>query len=94
MPDGARLSRNGSELDAVDKGLLKRNVFDARVVEAVDIVPVWSQSRRAPSRAILTVDLLLLVVLVLDGGEEDGGLVREKDTVGFLQSVMAHRKKT
>ena len=40
VPDRARLSRDSSELDTVDQWLLERNVFDARVVESVDIVPV------------------------------------------------------
>jgi len=37
-------------------------------------------------RRKLTVDLLLLVILVFNSSEVDGGLVREEDTVGFLLS--------
>ena len=40
VPDRARLGRDSSELDTVDQWLLERDVFDARVVESVDVVPV------------------------------------------------------
>lgn len=41
-------------------------------------------------KAIPTVDLLLFVIVVLDGGNVDGCLVREQDTVGFLQVSQIH----
>jgi len=49
VPDSTWLRSDSSELDAVDEGLLERNVFDARVVEAVHVVPVWNQRPCLPT---------------------------------------------
>ena len=39
MPDSVRLSSDGFQFNTVDQWFAKCNVFDTRVVEAVDVVP-------------------------------------------------------
>jgi len=58
---------DGLEVDSIHKGLAEGDVLDAGVVKAVDGVP--------------EVDLLVLVLLVLDGGDVDGSFVGEEETV-------------
>ena len=61
--DGGWVGDNGLDLDGVDEWLSEGSLLEWGVVEAVDVVP--------------EVDLLVLVVSVLDSGNEDGGLVWE-----------------
>jgi hypothetical protein len=86
--DGARLGDDRPELDAIDQGFAEGNVFDARVVKAVHVFPDCESA--VYSCSMLTVDLLLFVVLVLDGSEEDSGLVGEEETAGSLCVSVLH----
>lgn len=68
--DLAGLGDDRLEIDGVDEGLSESDLLDAAVVETVDVVP--------------EVDLLLLVLLVLDGGNVHGSSVGEDETSGDL----------
>ena len=61
--DGGWVGDNGLDLDSVDEWLSESSLLEWGVVETVDVVP--------------EVDLLILVISVLDSGNEDGGLVWE-----------------
>lgn len=61
--DGGWVGHNGLDLDGVDEWLGEGSLLEWGVVEAIDVVP--------------EVDLLVLVVSVLDSGNEDGGLIWE-----------------
>lgn len=39
--------------------------------------------------AKLTIDLLLLIILIFDGSEEESGFVRKKETVWFLDKSLS-----
>lgn len=43
--EGAGRGHNRLGIDSVHKGLLEGNLFDRRVVEAVDVVPVWKERK-------------------------------------------------
>lgn len=61
--DGGWVGDNSLDFDGVDEWLGESRLLEWGVVEAIDVVP--------------EVDLLVLVVSVLDSGNEDGGLVWE-----------------
>jgi hypothetical protein len=90
--DHERLGDDAFEVDGIDEGLAKSDLLDARVVEAVNVVPDWiiqgwdehRDLTRRPRESVRTVDLLVLVVLVLDGSEMQGNDVREDQAVGNL----------
>lgn len=64
--DGSWVSDDGLDFDGVDKWLGESGLLEWGVVESVDVVPES--------------DLLVLVVSILNTGNEDGGLVREDQT--------------
>ena len=76
--DLAGLGDDRLEVDCVDEGLAEGNLLDARVVEAVDVVP--------------KVDLLLLVLLVLDGGDVHRRNVGEDEAALDLREERAQQR--
>lgn len=42
VSDGTWLRGHRAQLDAVDQWLFERNLLDARVVESINVVPVYS----------------------------------------------------
>lgn len=91
MLDRERLGRDGFQLDTVDEGFSKGNVFDAREVEAVHVVPDCTISEAHHLQGVPTVDLLLFVILIFDTSEEKGGFVGEEETVRCLGRLAEDR---
>lgn len=81
------VSDDSLDVDSIDKGLGEGSLLKRAVVEAVDVVPDWKNgvsnrfSQVSNRRETRTANLLILVVTVLDAGNEDGSLVGEDETV-------------
>jgi hypothetical protein len=78
------ISDDSLEVNSVDKRLGKGGALEGSVVEAPDVIPDCASRsvtvKMLRENARLTVDLLLLVVAILDTGDENGGLVGEDET--------------
>ncbi|KAI6759013.1 hypothetical protein HG531_014009 [Fusarium graminearum] len=68
--DRSGVGDSSLDLDSVDKGLRESSGLEGGVVETSNL-----------SQKILTLNLVLLVVAILNTGKEDGGLVREDQTI-------------
>jgi hypothetical protein len=82
----ARLGDYGLDIHSINKGLAECDSLDARVIEAVHVIPDWSSISHTSLEAqyqLLTVDLLRFIILVFNARDVDTRLVGEEETVGL-----------
>jgi hypothetical protein len=93
--EGTRAGDNSLDIDSVDQGFLDGKVLDGRVIESINIVPVYKTHPEPncvntvrysiiPSWAPLTSNLFILVITILNSSNVHGGLVREDHTAWSL----------
>ena len=91
--DGARVCDECLHLDGIDKRLGKGNLLHRAVVEPVHVVPDWSrlafqmQIERARQTSVLTSNLVVFVLAILDSSHVHGGLVGEDLATGNKVTV-------